>query len=136
MQNLIFKYDISNNILFDFLNKYCKLENEYYIFNKLVFKQYEFNNLLKIFYNTIEDYYKESKKFYIKREITYNNFLTIIRQICKCNNIPYYSEIKYDKNKYNIIYYIKFLIMMRFFFINRRRCNINRIFCTNYVYFI
>lgn len=107
MKNLIFQEDISNNILFEFLNIYCKIENDYYIFDKAIFKQYEFNNLVKNFYNTLKSYYKDSKTFYLNRDITYNNFLTIVRQICKNNNIPYYSKIKYDKNKYYIIYYIK-----------------------------
>ena len=39
--------------------------------------------------------------------MSYNNLMTIIRQLCKINNIKYYSKIKYDKNKYSIIYYIE-----------------------------
>lgn len=109
MSNLLFKKIIPNNIIFDFLSKNCNLENDYYIFDKIVFKQYEYNNLIEEFYNNIIDNYKESKKFYLKRPITFNNLMTVIRQICKFNNIPYYSNIKYDNNKYNIIYYIKII---------------------------
>jgi hypothetical protein len=107
MPNNIFSKDLSNNILIDFLKIYCPLENDYYILNKLIYKKYEYNNLLYDFINYLQDYYKISKQFYIDRNITYNNLLTIIRQICKYNNIAYYSKIKYDKNKYYIIYYIK-----------------------------
>ena len=107
MSNLIFKKDPSNNILFDFLKEYCSIENDYFIMDKLIFKQYEYNNLVVPLYDQIKETYKESKRYYLDRPITYNNFLTIIRQICKNNNIPYYSKIKYDKNKYYIIYYIK-----------------------------
>ena len=107
MSNLIFKKDIPNNILFEFLETYCHIENDYFIIDKLIFKQYEYNNLVTKFYDKIKDNYKEAKRYYLDRSISYNNFLTIIRQICKNNNIPYYSKIKYDKNKYYIIYYIK-----------------------------
>lgn len=107
MSNLIFKKDVSNNVLFDFLETYCSIEKEYFLLDKLIFKQYEYNNLVIDFYNTIKDNYKEGKRYYLDRSISYNNFLTIIRQICKNNNIPYYSKIKYDNNKYYIIYYIK-----------------------------
>ena len=107
MSNLIFKTDIPNTILFDFLKIYCHNENEYFILDKLIFKQYEYNNLVSDFYDKIRDNYKEAKRYYLDRSVSYNNFLTIIRQICKNNNIPYYSKIKYDKNKYYIIYFIK-----------------------------
>ena len=107
MYNSIFQKDLSNNILYDFLNIYCTIENEYYIINKLIYKKYEYNNIIRKFLEDLKEFYKESKQFYLNRDINYNNFLTILRHICKNNNINYYSKIKYDKNKYNIIYYIK-----------------------------
>jgi hypothetical protein len=107
MPNIIFKKDISNNVLFDFLKINCLIENDYYIIDKLIYKKYEYNNLISEFFNNIKENYKDSKKYYLEREITYNNLLTVIRHICKYNNIPYLSKIRYDKNKYYIIYYIK-----------------------------
>lgn len=107
MPNIIFKSDISNNILYDFLNLYCCIENGFYIMDKLTFKKYEYNNKIQDFFNLLKDYYKNSKKYYLERDITYNNLLTIIRHICKYNNIEYNYKIKYDKNKYYINYYIK-----------------------------
>ena len=106
MRNIIFNSDISNNILFDFLNIYCSIENNHYIFDKLSYKKYEYNDLISEFLNTLKSYYKPAKLYYLERELTYNNLFTIIRQICKFNSISYQSKIKYDKNKYNIIYYI------------------------------
>jgi len=111
MPNCLFKKDIPNNIIFDFLIQYCPIENDYFILDKLIFKQYEYNDLLTIFYDSIKDNYKDSKRNYLDREKNYNNLLTILRQICKNNNIPYYSKIRYDKNKYYIIYYIKNISM-------------------------
>lgn len=111
MPNIIFSRDLSNSILVDFLKIYCPLEHDYFILNKLIYKKYEYNNLIYNFVNYLQDYYKTGKKYYIERKITYNNLLTIIRQICKYNNIPYYSKIKYDNNKYYITYYIKNMIV-------------------------
>lgn len=109
MKHFLFKKDISNNILYDFLNHYCFIENNYYILDKLVYKKYEYNNTIILdFLNTLKCYYKPNKLFYIDRELSYNNLLTIIRQICKFKNIEYFNKIKYDHNKYYIIYYIKF----------------------------
>ena len=103
----IFKEDISNELLYNFLKIHCRIENKYYILDKLNYKKYEYNNQIDILKNELNDKYKESKKLYLERENSYNNLLTIIRQICKKNNIKYVSKIKYDKNNYSIIYYIE-----------------------------
>jgi hypothetical protein len=103
----IFKEDISNELLYNFLKIHCIIENKYYILDKLTYKKYEYNNEIDILKNELNDKYKDGKKYYLERENTYNNLLTIIRQICKKNNINYVSKIKYDKNNYSIIYYIE-----------------------------
>ena len=51
-------------------------------------------------------YYHISKRKYLDKQLTYNSFITIIRQICKHNNIQYKNENKYDKSNYVIYYYI------------------------------
>ena len=66
MSNLIFKKDIPNNILFEFLETYCHIENDYFIIDKLIFKQYEYNNLVTKFYDKIKDNYK-AKRYYLDR---------------------------------------------------------------------
>ena len=38
--------------------------------------------------------------------MNYKNFVTIIRQICKYHHIPFTSNIKYSKSKYEIKYFI------------------------------
>jgi len=105
MANIL--YDISNSILYDFLNIYCIKEDDFYIINKSIYKQYEFNNKIIEFYNVLKHYYYNNKKIYLEREINYKNLITIIRQICKKNNITYYKKIKYDKSNYNIVYYFE-----------------------------
>ena len=107
MSNIL--YDISNIILYDFLDIYCIKEDDFYIINKYIYKQYEFNNKIVEFYNILKNYYHNNKKIYLEREISYKNLITIIRQICKKNNITYLKKIKYDKSNYNIVYYIQIL---------------------------
>ena len=103
----IFKEDIKNEILYDFLKIHCILENNYYVLDKLIYKKYEYNNQINLLKDKLKEKYKDSKKFYLERKNNYNNLLTIIRHLCKKNNINYRSKIKYDKNKYYIIYYIE-----------------------------
>lgn len=107
----IFNQDFSNNILYNFLNIFSSIENNYYIININCYKKSIFNNDNNIsnFFNNIKPYYKKQKLYYIEREINYNNLMTIIRHICKYKNIPYRNKIKYDKSKYEIIYYIKII---------------------------
>tara|TARA_Y100001970_G_scaffold292133_1_gene432112 strand:- start:15916 stop:16260 length:345 start_codon:yes stop_codon:yes gene_type:complete len=107
MSSSLFKEDISNEILYNFLKINCKVENNYYILSKEIFKKYEYNNELNSLLDNLKNKYKKSKEFYINRVINYNNLLTIIRQICKLNNIKFLKEIKYNKNDYSIIYYIE-----------------------------
>ena len=43
---------------------------------------------------------------YVEREMKYKNLITIIRQICRYHHIPFSSNIKYSKSKYEITYSI------------------------------
>lgn len=90
----ILQEDISNCII------------EFYKIDKIIFKRLEFHGHIIDFIGKIRDYYYPNKQFYIEREITYNNFLTIVRQICKFNNIELKKEIIYEKDTYQIEYYI------------------------------
>ena len=56
-------------------------------------------------------YYHLSKRKYLEKKVTYNSFTTVLRQICNYNKIIYTSQIKYDKSKYEIVYYIYFTLL-------------------------
>ena len=107
MTSNIFIKDFSNNILYNFLDEFCIIENNYYTFDKELYKKYEYFNKLDNFYELMKSLYKSNKKYYLERNYSYNNLLTIIRHICKKNNIIYFNKIIYNKSKYSIIYYIK-----------------------------
>ena len=106
MVSQIFKYKIPNEVLFDFLNNISIKTDKYYIVNFESFKKGNFNESIQAFYNIIKEYYYLSKRFYLERKNTYTNFTTVLRQICKFNEILYTSQIKYDKSTYDIIYNI------------------------------
>jgi hypothetical protein len=108
----IFIYDISINYLkynfYEFLNLYCiKDKSNFILFNKEIYKKYEYNNKIKDFVDFIKNHYKKSKKYFVERTINYNNFTSILRHLCKLLIIPYYKKIIYNKNSYFIEYYIK-----------------------------
>ena len=60
------------------------------------------------FFELCKPYYHISKQKYVEKKITYNSFVTVLRQICNHNKIIYTSQIKYDKSNYTIIYYVYF----------------------------
>jgi len=106
MSTQIFKNQIPNDTLFDLLDKICLKNEKHYTFNIYSFKKGVFSQDIQKFIEDCIPYYHISKRKYLERKLTHNSFATILRQICKFNNIKYTSEIKYDKSTYDIVYYI------------------------------
>lgn len=109
MTNQIFKSNVPNSILYDFLDKiYLFKCDTYYTISPVSFKKACFLNIIDEFCDKIKNHYHISKNHYINREMNYNRLITVIRQICKYNKIPITSNVKYDKSKYSMQYYIVF----------------------------
>ena len=106
MTKQIIKKDIPIDILIDLLEIIGIKQNNYYIINKISFKKAEYEKLLENFFESLKKYYFVSKHFYLDRKMTYSSFITIIRHICKNNNISYISKIIYNKSSYEINYFI------------------------------
>tara|TARA_Y100000591_G_C21537067_1_gene547032 strand:+ start:330 stop:662 length:333 start_codon:yes stop_codon:yes gene_type:complete len=107
MKTQIFKDSIPNDIVFNLLNKINSFKTDkYYTVDVLSYKKGIYSNDIQNFMEIVKPYYHSSKQFYLERELTFPRFTTVLRQICKANNIMFSSKIKYDKSKYNIIYYI------------------------------
>ena len=102
----IFKSQIQNHLLVELFDKICIKTKDYYIINNISFKKGIYSNDIQNFLDLIRDFYHISKRKYLDKILTYNSFITIIRQICKYNNIKYENKIKYDKSQYDIHYYI------------------------------
>jgi len=100
----IFKTQIPKSLLFDLLDKVCTNE---YIIDKALFKKLQ--PLLPAFLKECDNYYLESQKKYItKKPFLYKSFLTVVRQICNNNDVPFFYKLKYMHSSYEIIYYVNF----------------------------
>ena len=106
MSYQIFKNNVPNELIYELFNNICLKNEKYYTFNMESFKKGVFTESIPKFLENCIQYYHVSKRKYLERKLTYTSFTTILRQICKANNITYTSQIKYDKSTYNIVYYI------------------------------
>ena len=106
MSTQIFKKNIPNELIFNLFDSICMKNEKHYIFNTEAFKKGIFKESIPNFLINCNPYYHVSKKIYLEIKLTYNTFTTILRQICNFNKIKYTSQIKYDKSRYDIIYYI------------------------------
>ena len=105
MKNQIIKKHV--DFFDDFIKENFILENDYYIFNNIVFKKLEYENKIPDFLEQLKSYYFKNKHYYLERNpITYNQFNTLMRQICKNNDLMFKTKIKYQSSKYTIEYYI------------------------------
>ena len=92
-----------------FIEKNCLTENKAYVFDNNIYKKLHFEGKLSKFLESLKKYYYKNKFYYIDpKNISYNRFLTIIRQICNKNNINYEKNIKYIMSKYTVSYSILF----------------------------
>ena len=108
MNSQIFKKNIPNEFLFNFLEKFCLKTDKYYLIDYNAYKKMLFNDLQQGFCESLKEYYYLGKYFYLERDMTYKSFTNIVRQICKHNNIMFTSKMKYNKSKYNIDFLIYF----------------------------
>lgn len=108
MSSQIFKSEVPKDVLFNFLDNICIKNEKNYILNSIAFKKGLFNESIVEFFKSIYKHYHNSKKKYLDKKLTYNSFITVIRQICNHLKITYTSQVKYDKSVYDIIYCIYF----------------------------
>jgi hypothetical protein len=108
MPHQIFKKKIPDASLFALLDAITQKSEKYYVINKDAYKRGIYNNKIPSFLEEIRPYYHVSKQKYVDKKLTYNSFVTVLRQICNYAGIKYTSQIKYDKSKYDIYYYIYF----------------------------
>jgi len=103
----IFKKHIPISILFGLFDKIEPSNNNKYMIDKSFFKKCQLNNLITPFLEECSPYYIESQKKYLtKKPFIYKSFITVVRQICKINSIPFYYKIIYFHSEYEIVYFI------------------------------
>ena len=106
MSSQIFKKSIPSEKLFNLLDQICLKNEKHYTLNSESYKRGIFKEVIPNFLTDCISYYHLSKRKYLERKPSYNNFTTILRQICNFNQIKYTSQIIYDKSSYGIVYYI------------------------------
>lgn len=107
MSKQIFRRIVPLFILSDLLEEICLKTDKYYLVDYNAYKKFTYDQeKMNVFLQTIHDYYQISKRHYITREMSFNNFLTIVRQITRSHNIEYSSQIRYNESNYNIVYFI------------------------------
>jgi len=104
----IFVKPIDKSILFNLLDKICLRKSKYYVIDKNSYKSMLFTRIHEEFINQLYEYYNPAKHFYLNRELTYNSFTNIVRQICKNNDIKITSQVRYNKSVSNIDFYVYF----------------------------
>ena len=104
--NIIFRKKVPLEYFFSFLEKLCPNSKEYYMIDKIVFSKMIRNNLHNDFLDFILQFYHESKKFYVTRELNYNSFGNIIRQICHLHSLSFLTNKIYNHSQYTIRYVI------------------------------
>jgi len=106
MNSQIFKEKVPLSILYNLLDQIALKKDNYYLIDMNAYKKMMYNEQHIEFCNTLKTFYHQGKHFYLERKMTYNSFTTIIRQICKQEEVMFTSKINYNKSKYNIDYTI------------------------------
>jgi len=102
----IFRAHIPIEILWELLDVICVKNEKHYIIDFNAFRLLQYHNLFPAFANKILPAYKPSKQYYVTRTLTYNSFITIVRHICRTNQILFEAKFNYQHSLYNIDYYI------------------------------
>lgn len=106
MNSQIFKERVPLSLLHNLLDKISLKKDNYYLFDMNAYKKMIYNEYHVDFCEYLKQFYHHGKHFYLERTMTYNSFTTILRQICKHEEVMFTSRINYNKSKYNIDYTI------------------------------
>ncbi len=104
----IFVKPIDRQLLFNLLDKICLKKSKYYVIDRNSYKSMLFTRIHVEFINKLYEYYNPTKHFYLNRDLTYNSFTNIVRQICKNNDIKITSQVRYNKSESNVDFYVYF----------------------------
>lgn len=106
MSNQIFRSEMPKDKLWELIELNGIKNEKCIIINNESYKRGIFNKSIPDFFELCKQHYHRSKQYYITRDLTYNTFITVLRQICNLHKIKYTSQIKYQKSKYSIYYFI------------------------------
>lgn len=86
------------------------LDGKYYVFDVNNYKRSLYDNRMNDFFVQLKEYYYTTKyTLYIesrKSHMTYQSFMTILRQVCRSARVEIVKKIAYEKSKYQPHYNI------------------------------
>lgn len=100
----LFKLTPPPEIIWDLLEEICFKENDNYIVNYESYKKMFYLEMEDYLFDNLLEYYHEAHYSYIDCEMDYKSFLTIIRQVCKANGIPYSYDAVNEGGYYKQFY--------------------------------
>jgi hypothetical protein len=103
----IFKENIPLFLVFSLLDSICFFKDSVSFFlDKPSYKRGIFTGEIPEFLEKCKPYYHLAKQTYLERPTNYNNFTTVIRQICKSHRVPMERKVSYDKSQHQLTYSI------------------------------
>ena len=112
MLNYLFLKQVPVELLIELLEKICSKTDRFYLIDMNAYRKMIFYHLHEPFCTILTPYYHVSKRYYLTREMTYNSFTNIVRQICKSNKHSFYTELKYDYSVYTILYFVSVFLSL------------------------
>ena len=107
MRHNVFCKEIPLDVLWTFLEDVCVHEDTYFFIDKNMFAKMIFERKHLQFLDSLRYYYFKSKHHYLSYDMTYNSFVTIVRQICNYHNCSYLKRKKYNHSDYTMCYFIE-----------------------------
>lgn len=94
-------------MVWNILDKYAIKENGHYRMSYEIYKKIKIlSKDIQELYQQCHLYYKPCVKYYLERDITYKNFMLIVKHICKFFEIPVERKNVFQHNLYLIDYII------------------------------
>jgi len=110
LKDNIFKENVPITILINLITDISgkiKEKNNTYFIDTASFKKGILNGKIEEFFSELKPFYHESKQTYLERRLTYNHFITVLRQVCKNTSIKYTKHMRYEKSTYEVVYHIE-----------------------------
>jgi hypothetical protein len=105
----IFKSQVDIGIVYDLLDQIATKLDKWYVIDATCFRLLKFHSdtLYANFVERLMPHYHLSKQFYLTRELTYNSFTTIIRQICNINGVVFERKNRYNQSMFSTDYFVQ-----------------------------
>jgi len=102
--NRIFKVQPDKEDFINFLKEISNNDKNTFVFYDELYKKTKI--IIDKYFLDLKNNYHNSKVDYIT-DINFNKCITLIKQICKINNINFKSKRKYFNNSYKIYYHFE-----------------------------